>query len=682
MTEIRPTSQSDGGTTRWLLRLFIFALTFAAFASGLSGEFVNWDDDANIVYNEGIREFDAEHVGWMFTTFHGGHYQPLSWFSLALDHAVWGLKPFGFHLTNLLLHCLASVLFFDVALILLAHGFKKKDPADCIPLHRAALIAALLFSIHPLRVESVSWVTERRDVLSGVFVMLTVLGYLRHQSWTGVGWLFFSWLMFALTLMTKASAVPLPLVLLIIDAFPLRRLQMSKHSVTIRVIEKIPYIVCSITASVLAIKAQAAAQAWQSIRQFDLASRFAALLYSLCWYPMKFLVPTKLCAFYPIPERAQLLGTSLAISAIIVIVAAIVLLLLRRKWPAVLGAAVAYALLLGPVSGIAQSGEQLVADRYGYLSLLPFAILVAAALHKIKLNSKDNPSRKSFATLLRTSMVVYLAGLFGLTVFQATTWADSLTLWNHALRVGVESNIAHVNFAEKLRELGEHRLANQHYERAAQLDPSDAKALNGMGITALRVGRPDEALRHLERAIEINPTHAKYQFNIAELYAGYGRLKDAADHYRAAIDSAPCFVQAIGRLAAVEEAAGQFAAAKATLEQGVACPNGNAGLEADLAWLLATCPEVVIRDGQRAVALATELCERTAYRDPMALSTLAVAYAESQMYDRAIATQLEAIRLASEHDDAGMLVELRRRHALFKGHQKYAPPLANPANQP
>lgn len=676
-------SHASGGATRWLLRLTIVVITFAAFASGLSGEFVNWDDDANIVFNDGIRGLDWPHVSWMFTTLHGGHYQPLAWVSLAVDRAIWGLHPFGFRLTNLLLHCVASVLFFDVALILLSLGFNQRESTNRVPLHRAALIAALLFAIHPLRVESVSWVTERRDVLSGAFVMLTLLAYLKFaESRRGIGWLVVSWLAFVLALMAKASAVPLPVVLLAIDAFPLRRLHAKTSSLIRRIVEKIPFIACSIASSVVAIKAQAAADAWQSVDRFDLISRLATILYSLCWYPVKFLIPTKLSAFYPIPERAQLLGWTFAVCASIVAASGIVFLALRRKWPALLTAALAYALLLGPVSGIAQSGEQFVADRYGYLPLLSVAILLAATVHWVTQSAKDNPSQKTFALLLRVSTTVYLVGLFFLTVFQATVWSNSESLWTHALRIGVESSIAHVNVAETLREMGRDREASQHYERASQLDPTDAKAFNGVGITALRIGEPDRALRYLKRAIELEPTNAKYHFNIAELYAGYRMLNEAEDHYRTAIQSAPCFTAAIGRLAAIQEAKGQFVAAKATLEKGLTCLNNTAGLLADMAWLMATCPDDSVRNGQLAISLAGELCEQTGYRDPMALSTLAVAYAESQLFDRAIATQDEAIRIAAQGEFAGELAEMRRRNALFKDHQKYRPPLADPKPTP
>ncbi|GJM26137.1 MAG: O-GlcNAc transferase [Phycisphaerae bacterium] len=683
MTEIDTPSKSTSGTARWGIRLAIAVITFAAFASGLSGEFVNWDDDANIVFNEGIRGLDGTHVEWMFTTFHGGHYQPLAWLSLAVDHAVWGLNPFGFHLTNLLLHCLASVLFFDVALMLLLRGFKSDEPSDHRLLQRAAMVAALLFAIHPLRVESVSWVTERRDVLSGVFVMLTVLGYLKFAaSSRGYGWLVFSWIAFGLTLMTKASAVPLPLVLLAIDEFPLRRLGTSMSILTSRLAEKTPYISCSIAASVLAIKAQAAAEAWQPIARFDLISRLATFFYGICWYPMKFLVPTKLCALYPIPERAQLLGWTFVLSATVAVGGAIAVLVLRRKFPALLIAAIAYALLLGPVSGVAQSGEQFVADRYGYLPLLPIAILAAAALHRVVRKAKREPSRETFAKLARVSMAAYLVGLFFLTMAQATVWRDSQSLWAHALRVGVESHIAHVNVAESLRTMGRHEDAYDHYGRASVLNPADAKAFNGLGISALKIGRPDQALQHLKQAIELAPTHAKYQYNIAEVYAGYGRLNDAVTHYQLAIDAAPCFVVAIARLAAVQEANARFAGAKETLENGLKCSSGNAELSGHLAWLLATCPDNSIRDGKRAVEVALSLCDKTAYNDPMALSTLATAYAETKAYEQAIATQSEAIQLATKQGLSGSLGELRRRNALFVEHKKYRPPLAETRNRP
>ncbi len=677
MNEANSQQSDSGGTTRWLFRIAIVVITFAAFASGLSGEFVNWDDDANIVFNEGIRGLDGEHLTWMFTTFHGGHYQPLAWLSLAVDFAVWGLNPFGFHLTNLLLHCLAAALFFDVALKLLLRGFKMSEGGDVKSLLRAAFIAALLFSIHPLRVESVTWVTERRDVLSGVFVMLTVLSYLKFATASrGHGWLIFSWIAFALTLLTKASAVPLPFVLLIADAFPLRRIGVGLRGWSRYLAEKIPYIACSIAASVLAIKAQASAEAWQSVERFDLLSRIATVTYGLCWYPFKFLLPTKLCALYPIPPRTELLGWSFALTVTIMLVACVVFFVLRRSVPALLAAAVAYALLLGPVSGIAQSGEQFVADRYGYLPLLPVAILIAAGLHKIVQHAKTNPSRRTFARLLRGSAGVYIFGLFFLTAFQATVWSDSRTLWSHALRMGIRSHVAYVNAAESMREVGHHLEAYEYYEQAAKLDPTDAKAHNGMGITALRLVRPKIALAHLSEAIKLSPDHPKYRFNIAEVHAGFGQLDEAVGHLQVAVNSTPCFVKAISRLASMQEAAGHFAEAIKTLEDGIQCAVNTPVLKGHLAWLLATSADEAIRDGKRAVELARELCEGTAYNDAMALSTLAVGYAELGDFERALSTQSEAIRLATQQGPKDSIPELRRRHALFADGATYSPPIA------
>ncbi len=683
MNDSNPQFAAPNRSKLWAFRFLIAAITFAAFTSGLSGEFVNWDDDANIVFNEGIRGLEGEHLNWMFTTFHGGHYQPLAWLSFAIDYSVWGLNPFGFHLTNLILHCLVAVIFFDVALMLLSRGFQSTESAERNSLSRAALIATLLFSIHPLRVESVTWITERRDVLSGVFVMVSVFGYLKFAfTDRGTAWLIVSWASFALAMLTKASAVPLPAVFLIFDVFPLQRIHASVRSVLSRIGEKIPYMICSVVASVLAIKAQAAAEAWQTIERFDLASRVATVTYGLCWYPLKFFVPTKLCALYPIPGRTQLVGSTFALTTAIVVIGCITIVALRRRLPALLVATISYALLLGPVSGIAQSGEQFVADRYGYLPLIPLAILLAAALHFVVQHAKTNPARASFAKLLRVSMGAYLFGLFFLTVFQTTVWSNSQSLWTHALTIGVESHIAHVNVAETLRETGHDLEAYKHYEHAAKLDRSDAKAHNGMGITALKLVRPELALKHLSKAVELAPTHAKYRFNIAEVFAGFDELPEAVRHLQVAVESAPCFIDAIERLASMQDSTKQFAAARTTLENGLQCTSNSSELLGHLAWLLATCPDETLREGDRAIELARQLCEQTEYNDAMALSTLAVAYAETMDFERAGDLQSTAIRLASEQGITDSIAELRRRHALFADDQKYRPLLAETNHQP
>src|SRR5262245_9417533 len=210
----------------YLVPGLVALITFVVFSPALRNGFVNWDDFETIVENQNIRGFTWSLLRWMFTTFHLGHYQPLSWLSFSLDYLLWGLEPFGYHLTNILLHSANAVLFYFVSRRLLALAAPS---INAVVLHLAAGFSALIFASHPLRVESVAWATERRDVLSGFFLLLTVLSYLKAvsaetdpRSWRS--WITVAVVLYVLSLLSKASGMTLPLVLLVLDVYPLRRL--------------------------------------------------------------------------------------------------------------------------------------------------------------------------------------------------------------------------------------------------------------------------------------------------------------------------------------------------------------------------------------------------------------------------------------------------------------------------
>ena len=201
------------GQIRWL-PLLVFAISLFVFLPAVGNDFVNWDDDRNFLDNSSYRGLSFENLKWMFTTFHLGHYHPLTWFTLGLDYVLWGMNPSGYHLTNALLHAATSWLVYLVVLQLLQLARREEEPTPALLF--SATLGALIFAIHPLRVESVAWVSERRDVLSGLFYVGSVLLYLRGRLWTSVG-------VFAAALLSKVIVAGLPIVLLALDVYPLRR---------------------------------------------------------------------------------------------------------------------------------------------------------------------------------------------------------------------------------------------------------------------------------------------------------------------------------------------------------------------------------------------------------------------------------------------------------------------------
>src|SRR2546428_992711 len=289
----------------WLVPALIALVTFAAFLPVLQNQFVNWDDQKNFLDNPHYRGLGWAHLRWMWTT-HMGHYIPLTWMTLGLDYLLWGMNPFGYHLTSLLLHAANAVVFFFVVRRILTLALPSpSERGDALAV--SAGVAALVFAIHPLRVESVAWATERRDVLSGLFYLLTILLYLRasERGERGRGWYWGTVGLFSCALLSKAIAVSVPVVLLILDVYPLRRLGGSTgwwSAPARRVyVEKIPFVLLAAAASAIALMAQLSHDTMVSVVQLSALGRLAVSVYGLSFYLWKTVAPVNLSPLYELP---------------------------------------------------------------------------------------------------------------------------------------------------------------------------------------------------------------------------------------------------------------------------------------------------------------------------------------------------------------------------------------------
>jgi tetratricopeptide (TPR) repeat protein len=653
---------------RWALPVGLVLATLLTFSPGLRNDFVNWDDDVNIVQNHAFRGFDGPRLQWMFTTFLGGHYQPLTWISFAVDHAIYGgANSFGFHFTNLVLHAVGAALFFFVALRLLQWVFDPPESGPNGVTYWCAAFAAAVFALHPLRVESVSWVTERRDVLSGVLLFACLLTYCRALVRPGqfAGWFVLSLAFFILSLLSKAAALSLPVVLLVIDIYPARRLRNGSATIGRLIVEKVPFLLLSVAAGVMAIYAQRDAGAMKPLAEIDVLSRVAMAGYGYVFYVYKTLVPLRLSPLYPIPPRAQLLGTMFIISAVLLVVAVVLAIAFRRRYPAFLAVIAAYLALLAPVSGIMQSGKQLVADRYSYLSVLPLAVLLAGGLlwlhRRPKVSVGDNREARTFSVLAG----VYIFAIVLLTAYQTTVWKDSVSLWDSAVRADNRNSVAHVNLADALREDGHPDGAIIHYMNAINLDPQDDKARAGLGRMLLELKEPAGALEQFQAAVDLAPDNPQYRFNLAYVLVGLGRLEEGADQYGAALKLAPRFSRAVEAVGPVLVELGRYPEAKQTMLGALPFAPPDSALRGSLAWLLATCPDDAVRDGELAVELAEELCRQTEYNDPRAVDTLAAAYAEAGRFDEALRHARAALVRAEVLGEKDLATQLRERVQLY-----------------
>src|SRR3989454_2888654 len=498
---VRPTAQR---WRRWVIPVLIALVTVAAFLPTLHNHFVNWDDDTNFLDNPHYRGLDWTHLRWMWTT-HVGHYIPLTWMTLGLDYLLWGMNPVGYHLTNLLLHAANAVVFFFVVRRLLTRALSSPSERG----HALALsagFAALVFAIHPLRVESVAWATERRDVLSGLFYLLTILMYLRarEREERGRGWYWLSVAVFVLALLSKSMVVNLPIVLLILDVYPLRLLggAVGWWSAPARrvYVEKIPFVLLAAVASAVALMAQLSHDTMVSVVQLSGLGRLAVSVYGVSFYLWKTVAPVNLSPLYELPPTVNPWAPPFLVSYGVVVAITAIVVAFRRRVPGLPAAWVVYIVVLLPVLGIFQSGPQITADRYTYLAGLGWAILAGAGLLSCWRSSRRSKAGTPATWLLAGIAFCVVVGLGVLTWSQAKVWRDSERLWAHTLAIDPNSPLAQNNFGYELYRQGKLAEAIEHYRQALQIKPDYALAHANWGLALIHQGKLAEVLEHLQQA--------------------------------------------------------------------------------------------------------------------------------------------------------------------------------------
>jgi len=508
-----PAREADSGAAEWLVAVAVACLVWIVFLPALRGGFLPWDDQSTLVTNRAWRGLGWPQLGWMLTSFHKGHWIPVTWLSFDADYLVWGMEPKGYHLTNVFLHAANAAL-----VSLLATRLLAQTGARGVARLLGAAAAALFFALHPLRVESVAWVTERRDVLCGLFFLLAVLAYLRATTVDPVWRSRWYWLAvgaFALALGSKSMAVSLPVILLILDVYPLGRWHGARRA---RLVEKIPFLLLSLLASSVAMVAVRAGGSVSTLADLGVAQRLAISAYALVFYLWKVSVPIGLSPLYGLqPDLDPAAPVYLLCVALVVSITAAALAL-RARWPWVLAAWAAYVVMLLPVLGIFHNGPQIAADRYTYLPCLPFSLLAGQGV----------------VLLVRRAWLIpvpalALCLLSFLTVLQIGVWRDAESLWTRALAVS-PSAIAHGSLGVVLDERGRYEEAIVHFGEALRINPRLAYAQNNWGIVLARQGRWTEAVQHYEEALRIDPRYAEAHLNMAVALQRLGRYAEAQQH--------------------------------------------------------------------------------------------------------------------------------------------------------
>jgi protein O-mannosyl-transferase len=525
--------------------LIAFALAAAAFSPALSNGFVDWDDNVNFLTNPHYRGLGLAQIQWMFTSALSGHWIPVTWLTLGLDYVIWGMNPFGYHLTSILFHAANAALLFVVARRLIARaiaGISERD-GDV-----GACAAALVWALHPMRVESVAWITERRDVVSGTCALLTVLAYLTMTERHGVArrlWLGIALAAYATALAAKSIVMGLPIVLLLLDLYPLRR--------GVRLFpEKLIFF--ALAMGFAAVSFVVAAHAWPvtPLAARSIMVRAIDVGHVVVFYVAKTLMPTRLTPLYESRPTDLMtfrnMVTVLAAVALVVVAGA----LARRHRPGPLVALLSYAVLVAPVSGVVHIGAILVADRYSYLSTMPLAILLGGVVALVAARS---------AAVTAIAVGVLLVTLAWLTWGQVHVWRTTETLWRSAIAVDpacalCQSQLGselgnrgrlpeamvhlaeavrlrpdhppfHRNLALALLKSGRPDEAAARYSMIVSWYPEDAESLTRLGAALLGSARPADAVLALERAARLRPAEREVRYLLAQAYASLGRSVDA-----------------------------------------------------------------------------------------------------------------------------------------------------------
>jgi len=546
-----------------ILALVIVVIIFLVYIPALKNDFVNWDDGMYVYKNTNIRSLNSHSLYWMVTSLYAGNWHPLTWFSHAADYAVWGLNPFGHHLTNVILHGLNTLLVFLLVIQLMLRvreSTQGPSPSKTTlsvldrPLI-AAGVTALLFGLHPLPVESVVWVSERKDLLCASFFLLTILFYLYYtcsvvnkHRWA---WCALCLVLFILALMSKPMAVTLPFILLLLDFYPLERLTLSPRIHLSVLLEKVPFFALSIASSVITIIAQHSGGAVVSLEILDLKARLLNSLSSLVFYLNKMAVPVNLVPFYPFPTHINWFDLPYVVATLQVLVITGVCLWMVRKGRYLLFTVCLYYLVtLFPVIGIIKVGIHAAADRYTYLPSVSIFLLMGISVAWV---FEKSVVKRLLAALICVCMVL----LGQLTVTQIRVWQNSEVMWSYVISVFPKSAYnAYNNLGNAYYEKGELDKAIYEYNRALSLKTNYAGAYNNLGIAYADKGMVDEAIAHYKKALAINPNYAEAHYSLGNTYVEKGEPDNAISEYKKAIDIKPDYADAHNNLGLVYEKEG------------------------------------------------------------------------------------------------------------------------------
>ena len=681
----------------WQIMLLLAAATVAVFWQVSRHEFVNYDDPAYVTFNPMVQQgLTWPGVKWAFGQLHGEatYWHPLTWLSHMLDCQLYGLRPAGHHLTSLLLHTLNTVLLFA----LLRRMTGRRGPS--------AVVAAL-FALHPLQVDSVAWIAERKNLLSTFFLMLTLWAYARYVEGRMKGepghgcaarpssafcilpsyFFLFSLLMFALGLMCKPMLVTLPLVMLLLDYWPLRRLQLNTQHSKLKTllplfVEKLPFLALSAASSVVTIRAHESLGALVSAEELPLLFRLANAVVACALYLRKLVWPADLSVFYLHPGRWP--AEAVAGSAVLWMGLTALAVWQWRRRPYLIVGWLWFLGMLLPVIGLVQAHVQALADRFAYVPAIGVFIMVVWALAEWAASwakrSADTWKAPSAGWLPRYALpglaALALVACVIVTSWQLRHWRNSITLLQHAVEVEPGNFLARVMLGNALFERRQLDRALREYQAAQWLKPDDVAVWVRIGVTLTELGRPVDAMPYLNAAMHAAPGWPEPRRRLALAFLRQGRRDDARAAYQQLVRLMPATAEAYRDLADMLAEGQQYPEAIRYYREALRLkPDFEAALN-NLALLRATCPQPECRNGREAVQLAEAACRLSQRRNANLLGTLAAAYAEAGRLPQAIQTLQEAQACAKASGTSDLLSLQAQMLQQFRAGKPFRQPAA------
>jgi tetratricopeptide (TPR) repeat protein len=683
------------------ISIALVAATLAAYEPIRHNDFVSYDDTTYITENPNVTGGITQHsIVWAFTTGHSSNWHPLTWLSHMLDYEIYGLNPLGHHITNVLIHIVNSLLLFWI--------LRKMTGT----IWTSAFVAGV-FALHPLQVDSVAWAAEKKTVLSGLFWLLTIAVYIHYTKQPRLGRYLLLFVVFGFCIMTKPVVVTLPLVLLLLDYWPLERVkwgQLGTPSSPTKVIrhkasmgrlitEKIPLFALSAILCLITFVSQKSGGAVIELETVPLDYRIANMFFSYIRYIGKMIWPSRLAVFYPY-HIADLSVTTVIICAALFALITILAIYTYRQNKHITTGWLWYVVTLVPVIGLVQAGFQSLANRYMYLPMLGLLIIIAWSAKDLIVK---HPQLKAVTAVMGT---IVLLSLLILTRAHVRHWQNSITLFEYALKTTTNNATAEVNYGiALLHEAGRFDEVISHLRKAVRLNPTFAIARYNLGKILLQQGKSNEAIECFNELLQQNGDSAEAHFNLAVAFNMQKKYDDAIKHLAKVLEIDPNYPDARNKmeitliisgrtndafayfneilrtskdpaeeytnLGVVYTQAGKYELAIQSFTKAVELkPNSTTTLN-NLAWTLATTGDVSVSDANKAVELAQHACELTGYKNPSFLDTLAAAYAAAGKFDDAVKTAKQALDIAKSGDQEGLTNEIQSHIKLYQAGQPH-----------